>query len=90
LTGTASRPRRGSKRKAKILHDFLSWIGRCTLERIWTRRKLADDVRAKRRAVQTELDELRVAESSEQWESIQAAVESTWSELEAAFKKLAG
>lgn len=52
--------------------------------------KRVDDLKAKYRVARTKLDELKTAESSEAWESIQAGVESTWGELEVAFNKLSG
>lgn len=49
-----------------------------------------DELKAKYRLAQAKLDELKAAESSEQWEIIQAGVETTWNELELAFEALTG
>lgn len=50
-------------------------------------RKRIDDLKAKHRAAQSKLDELRAA-GSEKWDSLKAGVENAWDELEAAFRKL--
>ena len=50
-------------------------------------RKRIHDLKAKYRAAQSKLDELRAA-SSEKWDAVKAGVENAWAELEAAFKKL--
>jgi hypothetical protein len=50
-------------------------------------RKRIDDLRAKCRAAQSKLDEVRTA-GSNKWETLKTGVESAWSELEIAFKKL--
>jgi hypothetical protein len=50
-------------------------------------RKRVDDLRAKYQVAQSKLDELRTA-GSEKWETLKTGVESAWSDLEVAFKKL--
>jgi len=50
-------------------------------------RKRIDELRGKYQAAQSKLDELRAA-GSEKRAIFEAGVESAWSELEAAFKKL--
>jgi thiamine monophosphate kinase len=48
---------------------------------------LIDDLKTKYQAAQTKLAELKAA-GGEKWEVLKTGVESAWSELEAAFKKL--
>ena len=50
-------------------------------------RRRIDDLKAKVQAAQSKLDEVRTA-GSERWETLKTGVESAWSELELAFKKL--
>ena len=50
-------------------------------------RKHLDDLKAKHKAAQSKLDELKAARG-EEWKSFMAGVESAGNELEAAFKKL--
>jgi peptidoglycan hydrolase CwlO-like protein len=50
-------------------------------------RKRIDDLKAKVHAAQAKLDEVKTA-GSEKWETLKTGVESAWSELELAFKKL--
>jgi peptidoglycan hydrolase CwlO-like protein len=50
-------------------------------------RKRIDDLKAKVHAAQAKLDEVKAA-GSEKWETLKTGVESAWSELELAFKKL--
>jgi hypothetical protein len=50
-------------------------------------RKRIDDLKAKVHAAQAKLDEVKTA-GSEKWETLRTGVESAWSELELAFKKL--
>ncbi len=50
-------------------------------------RKRIQDLKAKYRAAQSRLDELRAAGSGK-WDTVKAGVESAWAELEAAFKRL--
>ena len=57
-----------------------------TTARIDNRRRI-DDLKAKVQAAQSKLDEVRTA-GSERWETLKTGVESAWSELELAFKKL--
>jgi hypothetical protein len=51
-------------------------------------RKRLDDLEAKHEAAQTKLDELKAAGSA-RWETYKSGIEDAWSELEAAFRKLA-
>jgi hypothetical protein len=53
-------------------------------------RERIDALKAKYRLARTKLDELKTAESSQEWEVIQAGIESTWNELEIAFEELTG
>jgi hypothetical protein len=57
-----------------------------TTARIDNRRRI-DDLKAKVHAAQAKLDEVKTA-GSEKWETLRTGVESAWSELELAFKKL--
>jgi septation ring formation regulator EzrA len=50
-------------------------------------RKRVDDLKAKYQAAQSRLAEVKAA-GGEKWETLKTGVESAWSELEAAFKKL--
>ena len=50
-------------------------------------RKRIEDLRASHRAAQAKLDELRTA-GIHNWKTLKAGVESAWTTLEAAFKKL--
>ena len=50
-------------------------------------RKRIDDLKAKVHAAQAKLDEVKTADS-EKWETLKTGVESAWSDLELAFKKL--
>jgi len=47
-----------------------------------------DDLKAKQKVARAKLDELKAA-GSEKWETFKTGVETSWTELEAAFKKLA-
>ena len=53
-----------------------------------TDREWLEDLEAKHEAAQTKFDELKAAGSAK-WETHQAGIENAWSELEAAFRKLA-
>ncbi len=57
-----------------------------TTARIDNRRRI-DDLKAKVHAAQAKLDEVKTADS-EKWETLKTGVESAWSDLELAFKKL--
>lgn len=50
-------------------------------------RKAVADLRTKHQAAQAKLDELRTV-GADKWDGFKGGVESAWSELEAAFKKL--
>jgi ribosome-associated translation inhibitor RaiA len=49
--------------------------------------KRVDELKAKHQAATAKLDELKAA-GSEKWDSFKTGIESAWSELETAFKKL--
>jgi len=51
------------------------------------RRKCVDELKAKYQAAQSKFGEFKAA-GSEKWEIFKTGVESAWSDLEAAFKKL--
>ena len=57
-----------------------------TTARIDNRERI-DDLMANVQAAQSKLDEVKTA-GSEKWETLRTGVESAWSELELAFKKL--
>ncbi|MBK6846705.1 MAG: hypothetical protein IPG96_03845 [Proteobacteria bacterium] len=50
-------------------------------------RQAVAELKAKHQAAQAKLDELRTA-GTDKWDGFKTGVESAWSELEAAFKKL--
>jgi hypothetical protein len=50
-------------------------------------RKHIDDLKAKHLVAQSKLDELRAA-GHDEWQSLKAGVESAWTELDVAFRKL--
>jgi peptidoglycan hydrolase CwlO-like protein len=50
-------------------------------------RKRIDDLKAKVKAAQSKLDEVKTA-GSEKWDTLKTGVESAWAELDLAFKKL--
>lgn len=50
-------------------------------------RKRIDDLKAKYRVAQSQLDELK-ATGSEKWQTIETGVEGAWNELRIAFKEL--
>lgn len=49
-----------------------------------------DDLKARYGVAQMKLNELRTAESAEEWEIVRASIEKTWDELELAFERLHG
>ena len=51
------------------------------------RRKRVDALKAKYQAAQAKLSELKVA-GGEKWDTLKTGVETAWSDLEAAFKKM--
>ncbi|MGA7744049.1 MAG: coiled coil domain-containing protein [Polyangia bacterium] len=51
------------------------------------RRKRVDELKAKYQAAQSKIGEFKAA-GSEKWEVFKTGVETAWSDLEAAFKKL--
>lgn len=51
------------------------------------RRKCVDELKAKYQAAQAKFGELKAA-GSEKWDTLKTGVETAWSDLEAAFKKL--
>jgi len=51
------------------------------------RRKRVDALKTKYAAAQAKLSELKTA-GSEKWDTLKTGVESAWSDLEAAFKKM--
>jgi hypothetical protein len=51
------------------------------------RRKRVDELKAKYQAAQSKFGELKAA-GSEKWDTLKTGVETAWSDLEAAFKKL--
>ncbi|MGB8297814.1 MAG: coiled coil domain-containing protein [Polyangia bacterium] len=51
------------------------------------RRKRVDDLKAKYQAAQAKLSEVKAA-GGEKWATLKGGVESAWSELEAAFRKM--
>ena len=69
------------------LDEFVAKADRAGTTARIDNRKLIDDLRAKCRAAQSKLDEVRTA-GSNKWETGKNGVESAWCELEGAFKKL--
>jgi hypothetical protein len=53
------------------------------------KRQRVDEVRTKYQAAQSKLDECKAA-GSEKWETFKTGLETAWSDLETAFKKLKG
>ena len=69
------------------LDEFVAKADRAgTAARIDNRRRI-EELKAKVKAAQAKLDEVKTA-GSEKWETLKTGVESVWSELEIAFKKL--
>jgi peptidoglycan hydrolase CwlO-like protein len=69
------------------LDEFVAKADRAgTAARIDNRKRI-DELKAKVRAAQAKLDEVKTA-GSEKWETLKAGVETAWNDLEIAFKKL--
>lgn len=69
------------------LDEFVAKADRAgTTARIDNRKRI-DDLRAKCQAAQSRLDEVKAA-GDDKWETLKIGVESAWSELEIAFKKI--
>jgi len=76
------------KHWGKKLDDIVAKAEQAGTEARADYRKNVDELKAKMKVAHAKLAELQAA-GGESWETFQAGVESTWKDIEAAFKKMA-